>query len=107
MTTSVDNSPKLKWQEEEDGDYTYYRSQTLVEGEDHPYYWCGCHFAADDTKVFGLSLVMDDDDEMIINGEVAPVPLADAQAAAERHFARLLCRINEMIPTTPELGEYS
>jgi len=106
-TTSVDNSPKVKWEEVEDGDYKDYRSQTLMEGEHYPFYWCGCHFAADDTKVFGLSLVKDDDDETIINGEVAPVRLAEAKAAAERHFAKLLRRINAMIPRTPESGECS
>jgi len=28
-TTSADNSPRLRWEEVEDGDYKDYRSQTL------------------------------------------------------------------------------
>jgi hypothetical protein len=101
----------LTWELEVDGDYLHYRSQILMGGEDYPFYWCGCNFVSDvdpdanpddETPGYGLRLVGYDDDEVIINGEVAPVPLADAQAAAERHFAMLLRRINDRIPGTPE-----
>jgi len=109
--TFVDR-PLLMWELEEDGDYLHYRSQILMDGEDYPFYWCGCNFASDvdphvfaeaaDLPGYGLRLVTFNHDEVIINGEVAPVPLADAQAAAERHYALLLRRINSGIPGTAE-----
>jgi hypothetical protein len=102
----------LTWELEEDGDYLHYRSQILMGGEHYPFYWCGCNFASDvdpdanpddDPPGYGLRLVMEDDnDQVIIDGEAAPASLADAQAAAERHYRLLLRRINNRIPGTAE-----
>ena len=76
---------ELEWEEDSDGDYKHYRAYAADEAF-HPYYWL-CASAAN-PKLYGVSIVDEDDDLIIIDERTSPVTLAQAMQIAEAHHRK-------------------
>jgi hypothetical protein len=85
----MSNKAKLKWEPEFDADYKHYRAQ-IVPGNYCPYFWL-CDMTGYG-RDYGVSIVYEDDDEVLVDGEKAVVPLDEAKAVAARHLLTLPSR---------------